>query len=34
VLAGFYTDLLGLDVSMQASIEKLGDFVFLSGSET
>ena len=29
-LAGFYNDLLGLDVSMEGSIEKLGDFVFLS----
>jgi catechol-2,3-dioxygenase len=29
-LAGFYTDLLGLDVSMEGSIDKLGDFVFLS----
>ena len=29
-VAGFYTDLLGLEVSMEGSIEKLGDFVFLS----
>jgi catechol-2,3-dioxygenase len=29
-LGAFYADLLGLDVSMEGSIEKLGDFVFLS----
>src|SRR5581483_9480881 len=29
-LAGFYNDLLGLEVSMQGSIPTLGDFVFLS----
>src|SRR5512142_2767759 len=29
-LAGFYQDLLGLEVSMQGSIPALGDFVFLS----
>jgi catechol-2,3-dioxygenase len=29
-LAGFYNDLLGLEVSMEGSIPKLGDFVFLS----
>ncbi len=29
-LAGFYGDLLGLEVSMAGSIEKLGEFVFLS----
>jgi catechol 2,3-dioxygenase-like lactoylglutathione lyase family enzyme len=29
-LAGFYRDLLGLEVSMAGSIPELGDFVFLS----
>jgi hypothetical protein len=29
-LAGFYQDLLGLEVSMEDSIPALGDFVFLS----
>jgi catechol-2,3-dioxygenase len=29
-LAGFYKDLLGLEVSMTGSIPQLGDFVFLS----
>ncbi len=29
-LAGFYRDLLGLEVSMEGSIPALGDFVFLS----
>ena len=33
-LAAFYSDLVGLEVSMTGSIPKLGDFVFLSRRAT